>query len=796
MRFSFIIFLIWIISMSFYASADEVKQRLFEQVQKSNGTQKIDAYIAYLDILYKTNDDASLQYSNELKSFATQLDDKKGLAYAYEYEGLYYSKIGDLEKALEVLEKSKDYFSQLPDKEKYLARVLSYMSLISGRIGDINNRINLAKEAFKLAEQSQDHEALGHGYKMLGQLERLSSNGEKTQEYLLKSIHHYKLSNNKGEAPSAMISYGYFMIGYDFEKAAQIFDEAISLSKKHHNKRVLLFALMGMSEVCKKIGNQKKGFNVAFERYQLANSFNHKFQMVMSAKDLGYFYFLYKDYKQARDYYLESLTKAEEFNLVWGKIEAFRHLGQLEQELGNFETAVEYQSESVCLARENLMFARVLEGLALLGNAYIANNQLDKAYEVFQEILTFSKNKHTHMVYEAYVGIAQYYLEKKLYDKAINYASKTYEKENDYRDFIIELKAAKILAKCFEKKRNYEKVVNYERLVNSLRDSINNKENIEDKIRLTLNFEFEKQQLLDSLAFVEIEKVKDLEISRHKNRQYAFFAFGLLMLIGAGTFLYQLIQTKKARRKSQILLRELEKLNQTKDRLFSIIGHDLRKPAIAFRGITKKVNYLLKKKDYQTLDALGSEIEQQASALNTLTDNLLNWALTQKDMMPYTPKMVKLSEVTNELETIFGKVAKDKNIHFQNNIQNGVEVFADSNALNTILRNLTDNALKYTPSGGKVYLEAREVSADIEIQVSDTGIGMEASKLESLFELNKNKSQRGTADEKGTGLGLHLVHELVKLNKGSIRVKSTLGKGTIFHLYLPKTSKTNENINT
>jgi hypothetical protein len=76
--------------MSFYASADEVKQQLYEQVQKSNGTQRIDAYIVYLDILYKTNDDASLQYSNELKSFATQLDDKKGLAYAYEYEGLYY----------------------------------------------------------------------------------------------------------------------------------------------------------------------------------------------------------------------------------------------------------------------------------------------------------------------------------------------------------------------------------------------------------------------------------------------------------------------------------------------------------------------------------------------------------------------------------------------------------------------------------------------------------------------------------------------------------------------------------
>ena len=106
---------------------------------------------------------------------------------------------------------------------------------------------------------------------------------------------------------------------------------------------------------------------------------------------------------------------------------------------------------------------------------------------------------------------------------------------------------------------------------------------------------------------------------------------------------------------------QLEQLNRTKDRIFSIIGHDLRKPAIAFRGITQKVNYLLKKKDYETLERLGNEIEKDALSLNQLTDNLLSWALTQKDVMPYNPKAIEVAPLVEEQLSICSNISLQRN---------------------------------------------------------------------------------------------------------------------------------------
>ncbi|MGB1243566.1 MAG: sensor histidine kinase, partial [Chitinophagales bacterium] len=229
---------------------------------------------------------------------------------------------------------------------------------------------------------------------------------------------------------------------------------------------------------------------------------------------------------------------------------------------------------------------------------------------------------------------------------------------------------------------------------------------------------------------------------------------------------------------------KLEQLNLTKDHIFAIIGHDIRKPVIAFRGIGKKVNYLLKKQDYQTLNQLGNEIEQDALALNQLTDNLLNWAILQKDVISYNPQFIQVAEIVSEVSALFGSMAKEKEIELSVDISDTLHVYADINTLRVIVRNIIDNALKYTHKGGKVNITANRHPQGIKIQVSDTGIGIPQEKLNDIFLLQNNKSTAGTDGEKGTGLGLHLIHELVKLNKGVIEVVSQLGKGTTFNILL------------
>ena len=255
------------------------------------------------------------------------------------------------------------------------------------------------------------------------------------------------------------------------------------------------------------------------------------------------------------------------------------------------------------------------------------------------------------------------------------------------------------------------------------------------------------------------------------------------------TFLLKDITEKRAReRLLAIQNEELKNLNNIKDRIFAIIGHDLRKPALAFRGITKKVNYLLQKQDYKTLSALGNNIEEEALALNKLTDNLLNWALMEKDIMPYQPALIRLADIVNENIHLFKNIAKDKSLQLTSYVPEEVQVYADRNAVHTIVRNLIDNAVKYTPKDGQIEIRADRTSGDITIEIRDNGIGIPREKLEDIFLLQDDKSEKGTAGEKGTGLGLHLVYELVKLNKGSLDVRSRVGQGTAFEVVLPSAS--------
>lgn len=230
---------------------------------------------------------------------------------------------------------------------------------------------------------------------------------------------------------------------------------------------------------------------------------------------------------------------------------------------------------------------------------------------------------------------------------------------------------------------------------------------------------------------------------------------------------------------------ELVQLNTTKDRLFAIIGHDLRKPALAFRGISKKVNFLIQQKEFDTLNKLGNNLERAAFSLNSLLDNLLNWALKQRDVLPYEPKPVDIQQATEEIFGLFQQIAHEKKVHLQLNIMQDVKAYADPNALNTIIRNLVDNAIKYTDEGGKVVVLSERRGENILIQVKDTGEGMDDKQLNNVFALQKNKSTQGTAGEKGSGLGLALVKDLIDLNEGTINVWSTPKKGTTFDILLP-----------
>jgi signal transduction histidine kinase len=228
---------------------------------------------------------------------------------------------------------------------------------------------------------------------------------------------------------------------------------------------------------------------------------------------------------------------------------------------------------------------------------------------------------------------------------------------------------------------------------------------------------------------------------------------------------------------------ELEQLNKVKDKFFSIISHDLRSPINALAGILD----LMEKgaiHDNEMPMAL-KELKTRFSHTRTLLNNLLDWTLLQMDKLNISPTKVELHRIVQEnLDMMDSMHGKD--ITLINNVPETAHGFIDTNTINLVIRNLITNAIKFTNDGGEVMVNANEKNSQWILAVHDTGVGMDPEVQQKLFDKINPYSTRGTANEKGTGLGLILCKEFVEKNGGKIWVESEVGKGSTFWFTVPK----------
>ncbi len=245
----------------------------------------------------------------------------------------------------------------------------------------------------------------------------------------------------------------------------------------------------------------------------------------------------------------------------------------------------------------------------------------------------------------------------------------------------------------------------------------------------------------------------------------------------------EVLQEQKASLKDANI--KLTELNKTKDKFFSIIAHDLKNPFNSILGFAELLTLEFKElTDEKKLKYLYTIYEACKNVYNLL-ENLLNWARSQSDNIIFKPAAFKLQELVeqniNLLKENFGR----KNISVVCKNSDYDDVYADRDMINTVIRNLLTNAIKFTPENGKISITSAKNKDYVELSVSDTGIGMNPEVVESLFKIDKSSVRTGTAGETGTGLGLIICKEFIEKNGGSISVKSEEGKGSIFSISLP-----------
>jgi signal transduction histidine kinase len=254
-------------------------------------------------------------------------------------------------------------------------------------------------------------------------------------------------------------------------------------------------------------------------------------------------------------------------------------------------------------------------------------------------------------------------------------------------------------------------------------------------------------------------------------------------LVGIGR---DITSRKIAEEKLEEHAKQLQKLNFTKDKFFSIIAHDLRNPFHSILGFTELLAKNWGGFDDEKKQEFNGLIYESAQYAHNLLENLLQWSRTQTDRIKYTPSRLSLAKIINDTMNVLNATLIKKGLTFSSDVDKEIYVTADKNMLETVIRNLLNNAIKFTASGGSINVSASETGKLVSLSITDTGVGIKPDDISKLFQFDEFHTTAGTAGEPGTGLGLIICHEFIKRHGGKITVKSEPGKGSSFSFTLPK----------
>jgi signal transduction histidine kinase len=312
-------------------------------------------------------------------------------------------------------------------------------------------------------------------------------------------------------------------------------------------------------------------------------------------------------------------------------------------------------------------------------------------------------------------------------------------------------------------------------------DSLNQRQ-LRDRYNLTKSL-IQTHEL--SKSKIELEKINLLQSQQIRNRNTVL----LIIVISTAFLLWLLLKFTRLNKtlKDQNMIiesqkNELEILNNTKDKFFSIVAHDLKSPLNSLKSFS---TLLIDHFDHLNKDEILNMSRQlRTSVDNTIkmADNLITWARIQMNDYQYNEEVFKVKDIASNICEVYKNIALEKGIDLSYSVGESITIIGDKNQIEFIIRNLVNNAIKFTHKNGLVSLTAKLLSSgEVQISVSDNGVGISDEAKSKLFSISKTQSTNGTAGEKGSGLGLMLSYEFVKLSGGQIEIESNVSKGTTFH---------------
>lgn len=616
-------------------------------------------------------------------------------------------------------------------------------------------------------------------------------------------------------------------------------DKAIGYLKKSDSLYSLIDSVYDIAIVNTLIGNcyeNKMDFDSSLYYYELSiKSIDSSKYASLTAANLNNMANVYKtmnDVNRAMNCYLDALTIFKKTGQNDNASIALRNIAILNLDEKMPEKAVEYITQAIAINKATDNKYELCSGYNILGiinrelqnyDSAIAN--LNKAIEI-SELLDYD-----YLIAMSNHNMGMNYFIMEEYDLAISHFRKSlkivndigivegkipniinigrvytnmgnYSEANDHLFNALELcKQSDIteyneglylaITTNFEKWEKYNLSLEYFQLYSALRDSLLNIERLNELHSIQVQYETEQKELENQ----QLKSQNDLQELTIFRQRIIVFAFILISIIGI-YIIITLITLRKKRKKRIALLQaknqkieeqsaELIKSNATKDKLFSIISHDLRSPFNSLMGLSSLINIEAKEGKFDKILNYSENMMNATTSTLELIDNLLNWSRTQQKQLVINMYDFNLKSTVDEIIHPAISKAELKQIKVCNIIDEKIELFSDINILMVIIRNLVFNAIKFTPIGGEIKIGSSVEKDQTVIYVSDNGVGMEQDVIDKLFGESIGFTTPGTESEQGSGLGLMLVNEFVQSLNGKVWVDSTPGKGSIFSFSIP-----------
>ncbi|MFZ6009168.1 MAG: tetratricopeptide repeat-containing sensor histidine kinase [Bacteroidota bacterium] len=581
-----------------------------------------------------------------------------------------------------------------------------------------------------------------------------------------------------------------YTVSGDYSTALKYDNLALQISLSDKDSATMAFDYNNIANDYHDLGEYDEAYYYFTTSYDIARAINDSLRMTVALHNVGRVFKELGQYERALDHLNISKDMSVRIKDDEGIPYSLDEIGDVLLRKGEYDSAYSTLLKSLALTRKQKLFVLEPRTLIKLATVRMHKEDFNGAFAYYDTTYALHERTNNRFgIAEVELGRGRVMLKQQKFDDALRYIERSLVIAKESNARILEINCYDLLSALWEAKGDFKKALMYFKQYKQLEDSLFSQDMQEKLLRDQIRFETEAKDS-QIAALSRVRDLKDDQIKKEeliRNILVVVMALSVILLVTVyrsgqrrrqiNTLLLQHQEDMERRRD------ELERLNQVKDKFFSIISHDLRSPINALAGLLDLLD-----KGAIKPEELPNHVKELKSRFNhtrTLLNNLLDWTLLQMDKLNLHATKIDVHKIVEENIQLLISVP-GKQIKLKNTVPLNAIGFADSNTINLVIRNLMTNAIKFTNDGGTVTIDAEDNGAEWVISVQDNGVGMNTEVLKILFDKTAPYTTRGTANEKGTGLGLILCKEFVEKNGGKIWVESKEGKGSTFWFTLPK----------